>query len=184
MKSEITLRHLASGNRQPATGIRHLASGNRHQAASIVCLLLFLALTSTSFAQQEMATGIDPHDALFRAQFQTIDFGGNLALRIAGDPVKNYYLVDMTRFHSRFEKIWFLYRIFQEEKVVTLDNDISQDQMWFFSDKMYPEKEVLDLFSGLKKSTDSVSGGMTEEEKLAWLKRNDKYENNPKNEYD
>lgn len=160
-------RPAASGIRHPASGIRYLASG--------IVLILCLFITSTAFPQDESNGAIDPHEPGFREQFNHVDFGGNLALRVAGDTTNNYFILDLTRFNSKFDKVWFIYRIFHEEKPVLIDSDISSDRLWFSANRRYNENDVLDLFLKLKLATDEVSGRMTEEEKGEWMKTNDKY---------
>lgn len=182
MKPEIS-RQWAVSSRQLAVGSRQWTVSSWQIAASgIITLILLTSIASSAFSQQEVSTLIDPRDAALRAQFREADFGGNLAIRVAGDPVKEYYVVDMNRFGSRFERIWFINLVFQSAEVVTLDHDIAADQMWFFAPKSYPEEKVLALFDKMKRSADSVSSGMTEEEKAAWLKKNDKYISNSNDE--
>jgi len=204
MKPETRKQWAVGSGQSPVTGIRYRATPRRglrfattsriaprqgvvsaslrHRVSRIVTLTLLLVLASSAFAQQGVSTVIDPQDAALRAQFREADFGGNLAIRVAGDPVKEYYVVDMNRFVSRFERIWFINLVFQSAEVVTLDHDIAADQMWFFAPKRLPEEKALALFDEMKRSADSVSNGMTEEEKAAWLQKNDKYKNNGNDE--
>ncbi|MBE0647200.1 MAG: hypothetical protein IH596_05385 [Bacteroidales bacterium] len=157
-------------------------TSSRQVVIRILCLVFLVGVSSATFSQEVSQSVIDPHDPVFREQFKDVAFGEELALFAAADNTNNYFILDMTRFSSRFEKIWFLYRIFQEEKVVNIDSDISSSRFWFLANRKYSEKEVLDIFSELKKSTDEVSGRMTEEEKSEWMKANDKYKQEKRDE--
>jgi len=148
---------------------------NQKLAARILFLIFLVGASSVTFCQQESQSAIDPHDPVFRAQYKDVEFVDNFALQVAGDSTNNYYILDMTRLNSRFEKIWFINLIFKEGTVVTIDSDISQDQFWFLANRKYNQTDVLDRFSELKEATDEVSARMTAEEKSEWLKVNDKY---------
>jgi hypothetical protein len=124
------------------------------------------------------ADSIDPADPAFRARYASIPFKDHFSLKVASDKSNNYYIVDFGSLASRFQKVWFLNQVFSQHRVINIDSDITQDRVWFMASNQYPEKDVQELFLNLKKRTEEQSASMTKEEQEAWLKKNDKYQDN------
>ena len=141
---------------------------------SLMLLLLWIPF-SMALGQEMKEVVIDPANPEFRDKFKEVSFDGKLALKVLNDETNDYYLLDLTRFRSGFEKVWFINLIFHEEKIVCIDHDLTGDRMWFLANRKYSEKEVLDLFTTLKEYTDRRSAQMTLEEKQLWMDVNDKY---------
>jgi hypothetical protein len=141
----------------------------------IFCSLMLL-WGSCLMAQEPQGMVDDPTDPVFRAQFEQVDFKGNTAVEVLDDASRRYFLVDMTSFPSRFEKIWFLNLVFADDMIVNMDSDLSQDRMWFMAFKTYPKQDVLDHFEALKKKTLDAREKMTSEEKAKWMAKHDKYQ--------
>ncbi len=139
-------------------------------------LLFFLASSGLIVAQQESEPWVAPSDPDFRAKYAGVEFGETIAVKVIESQTKNYFIVDLTKFNSRFEKIWYLNLIFKEEKIVNIDPDIANDRLWFQANRKYDESDVLELFTLLKEKTDQVSLKMTLQEKEEWMIKNDKYQ--------
>jgi len=138
-------------------------------------LFLFLASAGITFAQHESELWIAPSDPDFRAKYADVEFGKAIAVKVVESQTKNYFLIDLTKFNSRFEKIWYLNLVFKEDKIVNIDPDITHDRMWFQANRKYDESDVLELFTLLKERTDQASQKMTAQEKEKWMKKHDKY---------
>ena len=141
----------------------------------VFLLLLFLGSSGLASAQHESELWIAPSDPDFRAKYANVEFGEAIAVKVLESQTKNYFLVDLTKFKSRFEKIWYLNMVFKEEIIVSIDPTITHDRMWFQSNRRYDESDVLERFALLKKQTDQASLKMTTKEKEEWMKIYDKY---------
>jgi hypothetical protein len=118
---------------------------------------------------------VDPSDPAFRAGYAGISFGDQFSLMVISDATNNYYIVDFSKLPTKFQKVYFMNLIFGEKKVVNIDSDLSQERIWFLSNRNTPEEEVTNLFLSLKQKTDEKSAGMSAAEQEAWLKSNNKY---------
>ena len=139
-------------------------------------LLFFLGSSGLIIAQHESELWVAPSDPDFRAKYADVEFGENIAVKVIESQAKNYFIVDLTKFNSRFEKIWYINLVFKEEKIVNIDPDIANDRLWFQASRQYDESDVLELFASLKEKTDQVSLKMTLQEKKEWMVKNDKYQ--------
>ena len=138
-------------------------------------LIIFLGSAGLSTAQSESEPRIDPSDPEFQATYAEVEFGEAIAIKVLASKTKNYFLVDLTKFNSRFEKIWYLNLVFKEDMIVNIDPNIDHDRLWFQANRKYSESDVLERFALLKKQTSRVSLKMTASEKEEWMKLNDKY---------
>ena len=138
--------------------------------------LFFLGSSGLIVAQHESELWIAPSNPDFRAKYADVEFGEAIAVKVIESQTKNYFIVDLTKFNSRFEKIWYLNLVFKEEKIVNIDPDIANDRLWFQASRQYDESDVLELFASLKEKTDQVSLKMTLQEKKEWMVKNDKYQ--------
>jgi len=138
-------------------------------------LLLILLLSGTGQVLYAQQSNIDPSDTSFVQKYASFDFKGKFAVKAEEDERNNYYLIDFTLLPGRFEKVYFMNLTFKSTEIVNLDPDISRDRIWFLADKKHSEKQVLDLLFDLKKRTIKAATSLTEQEKVKWLKENDKY---------
>ncbi|MBC8314166.1 MAG: hypothetical protein H8E51_01570 [Bacteroidetes bacterium] len=138
--------------------------------------LFFLGSSGLIVAQHESELWIAPSNPDFRAKYADVEFGEAIAVKVIESQTKNYFIVDLTKFNSRFEKIWYINLVFKEEKIVNIDPDIANDRLWFQASRQYDESDVLELFASLKEKTDQVSLKMTLQEKKEWMVKNDKYQ--------
>jgi hypothetical protein len=137
--------------------------------------LLYFLLTGVAVVSMAQQTFIDPSDSALIRKYTNFDFHGNFAMMVEKDNLNNYYLVDLTSFSGRFERIWFMNLVFQHPEVVNIDPEISRKQIWFQAHSRYSEKSILDQLYVCKKETMTVSERWSTTEKSNWLKMNDKY---------
>jgi hypothetical protein len=135
-------------------------------------IITFLLPVSAILAQDVY---INPADPAFRAKYAGLEFGENFSRLAVSDSEKNYYLVDLTKFESRFEKVYFMNLVFRSDKVVCMDSDLSQDRIWFSARTEVQEAKITDYFLELKKKCADAASAFSEDEKTQWLNKNDKY---------
>jgi hypothetical protein len=140
------------------------------------CSILFI-LFSISFvrAQDRVHASINPEDPAFREKFSTLDFDKKFYLLAVTDEVNYYYMADFTQMPDKFERVYFINLVYQSDKIVNIDHDLSQSRVWFLVNKKYSKKEVGEEFDLLKDKTITASSTMTKEEKNAWMMKNEKF---------
>ena len=116
-----------------------------------------------------------PSDTGSREWINQIRFDGSLAKKVCSDSVRDYYLMDLTKFSCRFELLWFMNLVFQDDKLVNIDPNVDHDRMWFTAVRRYPEQEILEVFGSLFRRAQERTGQLSLQEQENWLKRNDKY---------
>src|SRR5512138_1053258 len=111
--------------------------------AAILFLLVQLA-PEPAFAQEQTRIvsiqavspdSVNPADPAFRAKYDRISFGDQFSLMVHSDSQNNYFIVDLTRLPTKFEKVYFMNLVFKESKVVNIDSDLGKDRLWFLSNK-------------------------------------------------
>jgi len=130
---------------------------------------------SSQVIQMLAASEINPEDPAFRAKYKDISFGGHFIIDVLSDEKNNYYIVDFSKLPSRFEKVYFMNLVFKKDKIVNIDSDITQQQVWFLAARMFSVTSVEEIVNSLKAETDKVNASFTDEEKVKWLQENDKY---------
>jgi len=130
---------------------------------------------SSQAIQMLAASEINPEDPAFRAKYKDISFGGHFIIDVLSDEKNNYYIVDFSKLPSRFEKVYFMNLVFKKDKIVNIDSDITQQQVWFLAASMFPASSIEEIVNSLKAETDKANASFTDEEKVKWLQVNDKY---------
>jgi hypothetical protein len=141
----------------------------------LVFLILMTVTLSISYAQTDgnsVRKGqADPTALVFNQE----EFQGRLSVLFHSDENYDYYVIDLTRFKDRFEKVYFMNLTYSDPKVFNIDGDLDKDQTMFKSFYTNKESEITCLFKDLKEKTDEASLRMSNEEKSAWLATNDKF---------
>ncbi len=107
--------------------------------------------------------------------FNQEDFGDKFSVFYSSDEQFDYYVVDLTKFEDRFQRVYFMILSYKEPRLVNLDGDINKDQTWFKSYYTSKETEITCLFNDLKEQTGQAATNMTAQEKSEWLNSNDKF---------
>ena len=105
---------------------------------------------SSTAVQTVTGVAVNPEDPAFRARYKDLNFGDHFVLNVFSDDKNNYYAVDFSKLPSRFEKVYFMNLVFKKDKVVNIDSDISQQQVWFLASKMFTESSITDILNTLK----------------------------------
>ena len=140
-------------------------------------LFYCLFLLSVVFSNGLMAQEDRQSDALLQAGlvFDQKDFDGHFAVRAVSEGDYEYYVTDLTQLPSRFERIYFLNLSYADHRLVNIDPDIENSQLWFKAHYQYPENEIICLLDDFRKETLKISQSWTDSEKQSWLKKYDKF---------
>ena len=84
-------------------------------------------------------------------------------------------MADFTRFPEKFERVYFINLVYKSGKIVNIDNDLSQNRVWFLVNNKYSGKEAGTEFDQLRDQTLKAATTLTAEEKANWMLKNDKF---------
>jgi hypothetical protein len=135
--------------------------------------VLLIGINMTVIAQSGVTVPFNSSAGI--AEYAGYDLKDRFAACIAGDSIHDYYLVDLARFESRFEKVYFMNLTFSVKELINLDPDLSRDRVLFMVVKT-PSAE--NLVGELEKIHDQVNDTVKAwpaGRKSAWLNENDKY---------
>jgi len=118
---------------------------------------------------------IHPGDLGFRQKYADFDFKGQFAGVIDRDGVNNYFLLDFSKLASRFERVYFMNLTFDSYQLVNIDPIVTEDRICFMANEKYDKNEQLSIFEELKNKTTKIAATWSGDEKVRWLKKNDKY---------
>jgi len=107
--------------------------------------------------------------------FDQEEFQGRFSVKVTSDGDFDYYVIDMTHFSDRFERVYFINMTYSQSKLVNMDRSVDKGQYWFKAYYTYKEEEIICIFKDLKEETLKVAAAMTSSEKSSWLSSNDKF---------
>jgi hypothetical protein len=106
--------------------------------------------------------------------YASYDFQGKFAAMVGQVGNNKVYLVDFSLLPTRFERVFFMNLSFGSYEIVNMDPTVTENRVRFMSDRNNAEKDVLQQLSELRERTVKANA-WTEDQKAAWLKKNDKY---------
>ena len=101
-------------------------------------------------------------------------FEGRFCITQPSDSDFDYYVVDLDKLESRFEKVYFLNLTYQDSKIINIDPDITKRQLWFKSYYLDEKTEIIRLMEDFRTKARNASLSMSGEEQDSWLMKNDK----------
>ena len=107
--------------------------------------------------------------------FDQEKFDGQFCVAATAYEYDNYYVTNLTEFSSRIERIYFLNLVYKENKIVNIDPDIDDGQMWFKSHDANTEEEIICLMDDLRDQAKAEVIILSEKEKADWLEKHDKF---------
>lgn len=134
---------------------------------AVLLVSLLLSFTGNS---QEIIYNNEPV-----LEFSQDDFGDRFCVMAQGDSDASYYVIDQTKLPGEFGRIYFLNLIYQDNKVVNIDPDIHDDQMWYKASSSYTDEEIVCLMDELREKTIQKESSLNQDEKASWLKKNSKF---------
>jgi hypothetical protein len=134
-------------------------------------LLILFGCTFQAISQHDHK----PVDSLITAKWADFDFKGRFTAAVEHDQVNDYYLVDLSKLPSRFERVWFMNECFKLSGIVNIDPDIQKDRILFLAKKGTNEKEVLEKLDKTYQDTRIINDAWPDDKKSNWLSVNDKY---------
>ena len=141
----------------------------------IVLIILMTISISLSYAQLDGNSAPKDPQKQVALVFDQDEFEGRFSVMFHSDENYDYYVIDLTSFNDRFERVYFMNLAFAESKLVSIDGDINKDQTLFKAYYTYKEAEITCLFNELKDKTANAGKEMTSAEKSTWLATNDKF---------
>ena len=148
----------------------------------IVLLMLLTITMNVVIGQTTENTVSDDRDKNFTLAFNQMEFGDRFCVLYSTDDVYDYYVIDLTKLESQFERIYFFNLTYEEQRIINLDGDIDKDQTWYKTYYLNKEEEITCLFNDLKEKAHKASSDMTEVERSAWLMKNNKFKKSESNE--
>jgi hypothetical protein len=140
-------------------------------------LFFYLFLLSAIYSNGLLAQEDRQSDALLQAGlvFDQKDFGGHFAVKAVSENDYEYYVTDLTQLITRFERIYFLNLTYADHRLVNIDPDIENSQLWFKAHYQYPESEIICQLDDFRKEALKISQTWTDSEKQSWLMKYDKF---------
>lgn len=127
----------------------------------IIFCLMFTVFVGSAFAQNSSKQSVIKRT--FGKEFvKMIDRGENNTI----------YLVDMTKLTSKFERVYFMNLVYNDNKIISMDSDINKDQLSFGAANKYPFQEIEKLFLDLKDQTAQASKNLSSKEKEKAVNQN------------
>lgn len=88
---------------------------------------------------------------------------------------KNYFTIDLSTFENRFEKVYFVMKLYHYQEVVVVSSDPESKSFKFSSDESFPVTHIQTMVKGIRKDTMVKADGLTSEQQNHWLEANDKF---------
>ena len=139
---------------------------------SRAAILLVIILNASSLLAQDVQFNKEPV-----LEFEQEKFEGRFCVMAIADAEASYFVIDQTQMPGEFERIYFLNLVYSDHKVVNIDPDIYDQQMWFKADPSFTENEIVCLMDEFKAKTIEKENLMSETEKSEWLSENNKFKN-------
>jgi hypothetical protein len=139
-------------------------------------LLILLSVTlALSYGQVDGNNMVTDQQRPLDLVFDQQKFEGRFSVKITSDGDFDYYVIDLTHFSDRFERVYFINKTYAQSKLVNMDQNVDKDQYWFKAYYIYREEDITCIFKDLKEETLGISEKMTPAEKSSWLASNDKF---------
>ena len=120
-------------------------------------------------------TSLAPGEEGFLDQNAKFDFKNKFSALLLTQETSNYYLVDLGKLPTRFERIYFINMSFSKTEIVNIVFDPDKNVACFKAHTKYSGSEISSVFDQLLNSTTSIAATLPPEKQAEWLKQNDKY---------
>lgn len=137
-------------------------------------IILLILLLMVFFAQgQQVLSSVKNDEPLL--VFDQKDFGEKFIVLATEDEEYDYYVVNLEKLPSDFERIYFLNQSYSYKKLISIDSDLRKEQLWFKAYHEYSEDDISCIFTELLDKTKEADSAMTEAMKSAWMAKFDKF---------
>lgn len=135
--------------------------------------LFFLLLFITAVGAYAQNAGDD--QAPLRLVFKQADFGERFSVQAEQDDAYNYFVTDLTKFSSKLERTLFLNLVFEDDKIISIDSDLSKDQLWFKAPASMAVQDVNCKFDDLRAEAVKKAASMSDTDKSSFVGKNEKF---------
>jgi len=142
-----------------------------------VLIIVLTAFVALGYGQEVNKTGSTDLELLFSQQIDKNEFKGAFSLFYTSVGEYDYYVVDMTVFADSFSRTYFVNLTYKEDLIIPMNIAPAKEQNWFKVFHKYENEEIKAVLDDLKDKTIVQAGGMTAEEKTAWMNKNNKFKN-------
>lgn len=133
---------------------------------------LFLIIAGFSAYAQDFTI---PNSEEPKLVFEQENFKDQFVVIVDQDENYHYVVTDLTKFSNSFEKAYFLNLAYQDHQVISIDSDLSKDQLWFKAPISLTQKDVKGILEGLREQVAKQASVMTDEEKSTWTEKHSKF---------
>jgi len=105
--------------------------------------------------------------------YDNINFGTSFFRIAETNDNSDFYVVDLSKLGSAFERSYFVSFTYNDSRIVRIDAG-NENIAWFRAKKVFTQTEIAQLFESLKQQAAAMAGTMTEFQKNEWLNRNGK----------
>jgi len=133
-------------------------------------ITIFFTTFSSILSGQEVCPSAD-----IPFEFDHSEFNGKFCVYVASEESSDYYVIDLEKLPLRFDRIYFLNLVYKEKKVISIDNDINKDVLWFKSFDTFSREDVICLMEELLLETGAAIDSYSENQKSEWLQVHDKF---------
>ena len=142
-------------------------------------LLFLTALFAclTAFAQNQPYNDNNQEPVL---SFNQENFRDRFAVMTEKDNRYHYFVTDLTEFSSRVERTYFLNLVYEDHQIISIDSDLSKDQLWYKAPLSLPEDDVISMLDDLRRQAINKVNAMTDLERASWMEKHSKF--NEKND--
>ena len=81
--------------------------GMKSHSMKLRLIISFLVFWTAIQGMAQQSGWIDPGDSVFNARYAQIPFGDRFAMQVLKSDWKNYFLVDLSKLPSRYERVFF-----------------------------------------------------------------------------
>lgn len=137
-------------------------------------LLLFLTLApSLGFAQQNENATAKIYQSLSPTEiykYNHFKFGSEVALLLEKDSKHLFFLLDMSKLATDFERAHFIDSVYKANYLLQINHGLSADKAWILFPVAQGEKKSMEAITALYENTKAKSKSMSIEEQHEWLK--------------
>jgi hypothetical protein len=136
-------------------------------------LLFFTFAASLGFSQQNGNATAKIYQSLSSTEiskYNNFKFGNEVALMLEKDSKHLFFLIDMSKLATDFERAHFINSVYKANYLLQINHGLSTDKAWILFPIAKGEKKSMEAILELYENTKAKSKDMSIEEQKEWLK--------------